>query len=162
MVLFNWDWSHLINRLSLIRSLNLFASEARIAKWSKSVEQLHSSRWSDSADCLTLLRRFPVKLDIPICFSSSKKVDVWEVAMGSPLGPTLSNVFLCYHEKIWLQNCPSEFKLVIYRRYVDDTFLLFRSKRHIEKFRNYWNRQHRKYQIYFWDSKWKLYTVSWC
>ena len=32
------------------------------------------------------------------------------VAMGSPLGPTLANVFLCYHEKIWLQNCPSEFK----------------------------------------------------
>ena len=65
------------------------------------------------------------------------------VAMGSPLGPTLANVFLCYHEKIWLQNCPSEFKPVIYRRYVDDTFLLFRSKHHIEKFRNYLNRQHK-------------------
>ena len=47
------------------------------------------------------------------------------VAIGSPLGPTLANVFLCYHEKIWLQNCPSEFKPVNYRRYVDDTFLLF-------------------------------------
>ena len=63
--------------------------------------------------------------------------------MGSPLGPTLANVFLCYHEKIWLQYCPSEFKPVIYRRYVDDTFLLFRSKYHIEKFRNYLNRQHK-------------------
>ena len=50
------------------------------------------------------------------------------VAIGSPLGPTLANVFLCYHEKVWLQNCPSEFKPAIYRRYVDDTFLLFRSK----------------------------------
>ena len=50
------------------------------------------------------------------------------VAMGSPLGATLANVFLCYHEKIWFQNCPSEFKSVIYRRYRDDTFLLFRSK----------------------------------
>ena len=48
------------------------------------------------------------------------------VAMGSQLGPPLPKVFLCYHEKIWLQNCPSEFKPVIYRRYVDDTFLLFR------------------------------------
>ena len=56
------------------------------------------------------------------------------VAMGSPLGPTLANFFLCYHEKIWLENCPSEFKPVIYRRYVDETFLLFRSKHHIEKF----------------------------
>ena len=32
MVLFNWRWSRLINKLSLIRSLNLFASEARISK----------------------------------------------------------------------------------------------------------------------------------
>ena len=32
------------------------------------------------------------------------------VAIGSPLGPTLANVFLCYHEKMWLQICPSEFK----------------------------------------------------
>ena len=30
MVLFSWGWSRLINKLSLIRSLNLFASEARI------------------------------------------------------------------------------------------------------------------------------------
>ena len=65
------------------------------------------------------------------------------VAIGFPLGPTLGNVFLCYHEKVWLQNCPSEFKPVIYRRYVDDTFLLFRSKHHIEKFRDYLNRQHK-------------------
>ena len=65
------------------------------------------------------------------------------VAMGSPLGSTLANVLLCYHEKTWLQNCPSEFKSVIYRRYVDDTFPFFRSKYHIEKFRNYLNRQHK-------------------
>ena len=38
------------------------------------------------------------------------------VAMGSTLGPTHANVFLCYHEKVWLQNCPSEFKPVIYKR----------------------------------------------
>ena len=65
------------------------------------------------------------------------------VTMDSLLGPTLANVFLCYHEKIWLQNCPSEFKPVIYIRYFDDTFLLFHWKQHIEKFRNYLNRQHR-------------------
>ena len=47
------------------------------------------------------------------------------VAMSSPLGPTLAKVFLCYHEKILLQNCTSEYKPVIYIRYVDDTFLLF-------------------------------------
>ena len=62
------------------------------------------------------------------------------VAMGSPLGPT---VFLCYHEKIWLQNCLSEFKPVIYRRYVDNAFLLFCLKHQIGKFQNYLNHQHK-------------------
>ena len=37
------------------------------------------------------------------------------VAIGFPLGSMLANLFLCYHEKTWLQNCPSEFKPVIYR-----------------------------------------------
>ena len=33
MVLFNWGWSRLVNKLSLIRSLNQFASETIISKW---------------------------------------------------------------------------------------------------------------------------------
>ena len=64
------------------------------------------------------------------------------VAMGSPLGPTLANIFLCFHEQIWLDNCPAEFKPVIYRTFVDDTFLLFRSKEHIENFHLYLDCQH--------------------
>ena len=28
------------------------------------------------------------------------------VAMGSPLGPTLANAFLFFHEQIWLNECP--------------------------------------------------------
>ena len=35
------------------------------------------------------------------------------VAMGSPLGPTLANAFLCHYEKIWLNECPSQFKPVV-------------------------------------------------
>ena len=61
------------------------------------------------------------------------------VAMASPLGPTFTNLFLSYHEQISLKNYPCEFKVVIYKKYVDDTFLLFRSKDHIEKFRCYFN-----------------------
>ena len=45
--------------------------------------------------------------------------------MGSPLESTFANIFLSYHEQIWLKNCPGEFKPVIYKRYFDDTFLLF-------------------------------------
>ena len=35
--------------------------------------------------------------------------------MGSPLGPTFANIFLSYHEQIWLKNCPCKFKPVIYK-----------------------------------------------
>ena len=42
------------------------------------------------------------------------------VAMGSPLGPTLANDFLCHYEKICVNKCPSQFKPVVYKRYVDN------------------------------------------
>ena len=69
------------------------------------------------------------------------------VAMGSPLGPTLANVFMCHFENIWLENCPAHFKPIVYRRFVDDTFLLVQTKDHVEKFKNYLNKQH-KNKIY--------------
>ena len=63
--------------------------------------------------------------------------------MGSSLGPTLANAFLCFHEQIWLNECPEEFKPVYYRRYVDDIFALFRSPDYLQKFKNYLNSRHR-------------------
>ena len=49
------------------------------------------------------------------------------VAMGSPLGPLFANIFMSFHEQKWLNSCPLSFKPLLYRRYVDDCFLLFRS-----------------------------------
>ena len=63
--------------------------------------------------------------------------------MSSPLGPTLANAFLCHYEKEWLENCPSYFKPVVYKRYVDDIFVLFSSKEHLQLFVDYMNKQHR-------------------
>ena len=65
------------------------------------------------------------------------------VAMGSPLGPTFANIFLCFHERNWLDSCPSEFKPVVYRRYVDDTFVIFREKWQANRFLEYLNSKHR-------------------
>ncbi len=62
--------------------------------------------------------------------------------MGSPLGPLFANIFMSFHEKSWLHNCPSTFKPLLYRRYVDDCFLLFKSLDHVPRFLNYLNRQH--------------------
>ena len=62
--------------------------------------------------------------------------------MGSPLGPTLANIFLCYWEEIWIQKCPKQFRPVYYNRYMDDTFLLFSSEKHVKKFYSYLNSRH--------------------
>ena len=62
--------------------------------------------------------------------------------MGSPLGPSLANIFLSFHEHTWLENFPCSFKPIYYRRYVDDCFLLFRSPEHINLFLNFLNQQH--------------------
>jgi hypothetical protein len=49
---------------------------------------------------------------------------------------------MCYWEKIWLADCPSDFKPEFYRRYVDDTFLLFRDPSHAPLFLDYLNSKH--------------------
>ena len=38
------------------------------------------------------------------------------VAMGSPLRPTIANVFLSFYGVKWFEQCPKKFKLVFYRR----------------------------------------------
>ena len=62
--------------------------------------------------------------------------------MGSPLGPLLANIFLAFHERSWISDCPARFKPTYYRRYVDDTFLLFRSRGNVSEFLDYLNSKH--------------------
>ena len=64
------------------------------------------------------------------------------VAMGSPLGPTLANLFLCHYEEIWLDKCPINFRPVYYKRYVDDIFMLFKDQSDVNKFLRYLNSRH--------------------
>ena len=64
------------------------------------------------------------------------------VAMGSPLGPILANIFLSHHEENWLNKCPIKFKPSFYRRYVDDIFVLFESSESADSFREYMSSKH--------------------
>ena len=57
-----------------------------------------------------------------ILFDNKYYTEIDGIAMGSPLGPTLANIFLYYHESNWLKDCPKDFKPVYYKRYVDDIF----------------------------------------
>ena len=67
--------------------------------------------------------------------------------MGSPLGPTLANTFMCHMEEKWMSDCPADFKPTFYRRYVDDTFLIFKSASHIPLFLEYFNSRHQNIEF---------------
>ena len=81
-------------------------------------------------------------LDNHFIFNGNMYKQVDGVAMGSPLGPTLAMAFMCFMEEKWLSDCPIDFKPLIYRRYVDDTFLIFKSPTHVQLFLDYLNSKH--------------------
>ena len=63
------------------------------------------------------------------------------VAMGSPLGPALANLFMGYYEQKWLES--DQGRLVkFYCRYVDDIFCLFENEHQAQTFLDFLNIQH--------------------
>ena len=63
------------------------------------------------------------------------------IAMGSPLGPILSNIFIGYLEQFSL--CDAIRSLTVrYQRYVDDTFVLVRSAEHANELLSVFNAAH--------------------
>ena len=81
-------------------------------------------------------------LDNHFIFNGNMYKQIDEVAMGSPLGPTLAMAFMCFMEEKWLSDCPDGFKPQFYRRYVDDTFLIFKSPTQVQLFLDYLNSKH--------------------
>ena len=53
------------------------------------------------------------------------------VSMGFSLGPALSNVFLCHHERKWLRECSVAYAPIFYKRYLDNIFVLLKSENHV-------------------------------
>lgn len=61
------------------------------------------------------------------------------VAMGSPLGPALANIFVGFYER---QLFSTTSMPLFYKRYVDDTFVLFQHKEEVNKFHDTINQLH--------------------
>ena len=59
------------------------------------------------------------------------KASYYKQVEGGANGPKLENVFLCYHEKEWLCNCPKEFILIKY--------VLFWDESHVDRFQQHLN-----------------------
>ena len=76
------------------------------------------------------------------------QININNVVMGFPLGHVLANLFISYHEKIWLE----EFKIsevVLYRRYVDDIICLFACEKDADEFLTFLNSRHPKIKFTF-------------
>ena len=67
------------------------------------------------------------------------------VAMGSPLGPVLANIFMRHFEEKWVMN--SGDRPSVWFRYIDDTFTLFRNKDTAINFLHYLNSRHKNNQF---------------
>src|SRR5215469_12911630 len=92
----------------------------------------------------SLFRKF-LKLavdDVLFLFDGDIYQQLDGMPMGSPLGPAFANSFLCFHESKWLNDCPESFKPILYMRYIDDCFLLFKEQSHSLLFLNYLNSKH--------------------
>ena len=54
---------------------------------------------------------------------------------------------MCHFENIWFENCSMHFKQIVYKWLLDDTFSLFWSRDHVEKFRIYLKKQHKNIKL---------------
>ena len=66
-------------------------------------------------------------------FDNSLYRQIDGAAVESPLGATVENPFLCHYEKEWLDICPIEFNPKLYKKYVDDIFVMFQSRESCQK-----------------------------
>ena len=96
----------------------------------------------------TTLLEFATKKSF-FLFNGKYYVQTDGVSMGSPLGPSLANVFLCHWEEIWLKKCPKPFEPLYYRRFMDDTFVLFKSEKDVNKFHKYIGSRHKNISFTF-------------
>ena len=71
------------------------------------------------------------------------------LAMGSAISPLIANVFLNHFETSILENCPTNIKPKFYRRYLDDTFLLFENENQARSFLDFINSKHQQITFTF-------------
>ena len=64
-----------------------------------------------------------------------------DVSMGCPLAPVLDNLSVRHDENLWLSNYRGP-SILFYRRYVDDTFYLFKNAHEALRFSEFLNSQH--------------------
>ena len=133
------DVDSLFTNITLDETINII-----IEKLFSENETVHNLN-KDQFKCLLTL----ATKESDFVFNGELHQQVDNVAMGSPLGPTLANIFFCHYEDIWLCNCSLECQPSYYKGYVDDIFALFEPETRVESFRNFMNTCHPKMKFTF-------------
>ena len=129
----SYDVSHLFTNVPLTETINIILDELFT---SPSATFLGLTR--------TLFRSF---LELAVTnsffeFNGRLYRQVEGLGLGLPAASTSANIFISYHRKKFLNSCPTNFTPVFYRRYVDDTFVLFRNEQHAQLFFDHINSHH--------------------
>ena len=80
--------------------------------------------------------------DTVFLFNDKAYTQIDGMAMGSPLGPIFAGIFMSSLEEYMLDNCPLQYHPLFYKRYVDDTFALFKTNFDAERFLTFINTLH--------------------
>ena len=94
----SWDVDSLFTNIPLEVTIEICTNE--LFKESEAVEGLSKTEFKELLSLATK--------DSHFIFGETHYKEIDGVAMGSPLGPTLANAFLIYHEKNWLEYCTLE------------------------------------------------------
>ena len=133
------DVDSLFTNVPLEETINICVNELF-----KSNSSIHSLNKKQIPEMLSLTTKESI-----ILFDMAFYTQVDSVAMGSPLGPSLVNAFLCHHETKGLNDCPENFKPVFYKRYVDDIFVLLKRPEDVKPFVDYMNSKHKNINFSF-------------
>ena len=124
-ILVSYDVTSLFTNVPLDYTLDLLVEKAFKDNWFCATYDLTISK-QDLFELLKIATK-----DQLFQFNDNLYLQTDGVAMGSPLGPLLANVFLCHVEEMLEQQdkLPS-----FYRRYVDDTLVVIRDVAEAEQF----------------------------
>ena len=114
----------------------------------ETIDSCVDNLYSDNEDLLNITKHdFRNLLNIAtketfFMFNSKYYKQVGGVAMASPLGAALANIFTCSFESKCLQDHPNDFKPVLYGRYMYDVFVLFSPPNRADNFMEYLSSKH--------------------
>ena len=74
-------------------------------------------------------------------------VQIPQGSYGISLRSFICKYLLAFHKTDWLNICPTTFKPLLYRRCVDDSFLLFHFADHVPQFLSFLNSQHLNFKF---------------